>query len=97
MGGRFVKDEGARLHGQYRAQGQFLLLAAGQGGGKLPLKRGQAEKAHHLGHPAEHFRLRQTHVFQPESHFRLNAGHDQLLLRILKDHTDRSGQLASAD
>ena len=86
--GRLIEDDATGKRGQDVGDGETLLFAARERLRQARLVAGQADLPQGPRHRVEHHGARPAAVLQPEGRLVLDAGHDELTLRILEDDPD---------
>ncbi len=93
-GGRFVQDQHLGVGGEHRADGDTLLLPAGERGDGAVAQVGEAEEVQGLLDTAPHDVRGQTQRLHAVREFVLDGVGDEVGERVLADGADHVGQLA---
>ena len=93
-GGRLVEQEDPRVRGEHRADGDPLLLAAGQLAQRHVAQLGDAEQVEGLLDPLAHRRGGQPELLHPVGELLLDGVGDEPGQRVLADDADEVGEVA---
>ncbi len=91
-GGRFVEDQHPGVRGQHRADGDALLLAAGQLVQRAVAQFGETEQVEGLLDPLAHHLRRDGQLLHRVGEFLLHRVGDETGQRVLPHHPDHVGQ-----
>ena len=91
--GRLIHDQDVRRHGKDGGNGHPFLLPTGKMIGRLFLQMGCTHLLEDGLDPLLDFIHRQSQIERPEGHIIKNGGHEELIVRILENHTHRTPDL----
>ena len=86
---RFIHNYTFRVHGNHTCYGNSLLLSAGKPVGRMLCIFLHSDYLQSLVYPLPDFLCRYTHIFRTESYIFFYDISDNLVIRILKDHSCR--------